>query len=281
VNLSVVGGPLDGATYRSPLFLGPRPTPEYAALTEIRSNIFSKYHALVLQANRRLTNGLQFQVNYTLSRAYDNGQTSATFTLGNAPWNAFDQSADQGLSAFDRRQKFVASMVYNTNFLKGSDNKAGKAILNGWTIAPIFNAFSGQRLTGNISGNISPAAFGIVGTTCSGGAGTCSTPGSGPNGSGGATRFGLLPRNFFKQPNIWYVDMRISRRFSITEGTKLELLAEGFNIFNRFQVTNMNATLYNLSGTTLTVNPTFKQITGADSTLFRERQIQLAARFQF
>jgi hypothetical protein len=271
VNLNVVGGPADGATYRSPLFFGTRPNPSYAALTEIRSDIFSKYHALVLQANRRLTDGLQFQVNYTLSRAYDNGQTSATFTLGNAPWNAFNQAADQGLSAFDRRQKFVASMVYNTNFLKGSDNKVGKAILNGWTIAPIFNAFSGQRLTGNISGNIAPASFGIAG----------GTPGSGPNGSGGATRFGLLPRNFFKQPNIWYVDMRISRRFSITEGTKLELLAEGFNIFNRFQVTNMNATLYNLSGSTLTVNPTFQTITGADSTLFRERQIQLAARFQF
>jgi hypothetical protein len=153
--------------------------------------------------------------------------------------------------------------------------------LNGWTIAPIFNAFSGQRLTGNISGNIAPASFGFAGANCTGGAGTCNTAGSGPNGSGGATRFGLLPRNYFKQPNIWYVDLRISRRFSITEGTKLELLAEGFNIFNRFQVTNMNATLYNLSGTTLTVNPTFQQITGADSTLFRERQIQLAARFQF
>ncbi len=271
VNLNVVGGPANGATYRSPLFLGTRPNPSYAALTEIRSDIFSKYHALVLQANRRLTDGLQFQVNYTLSRAYDNGQTSATFTLGNAPWNAFNQAADQGLSAFDRRQKFVASMVYNTNFFKGSDNKVGKAILNGWTIAPIFNAFSGQRLTGNISGNIAPASFGFSG----------GTPGSGPNGSGGATRFGLLPRNFFKLPNIWYVDMRISRRFSITEGTKLELLAEGFNIFNRFQVTNMNATLYNLSGSTLTANPTFQTITGADSTLFRERQIQLAARFQF
>ncbi len=162
-------------------------------------------------------------------------------------------------------------MVYNTNFFKGSDNSVGKAILNGWTIAPIFNAFSGQRLTGNISGNIAPASFGLSG----------STPGSGPNGSGGAARFGNLPRNFFKQPNIWYVDLRISRRFSITEGTKLELLAEGFNLFNRFQVTNMNPTLYNLAGSTLTFNPTFQQITGADSTLFRERQVQLAARFTF
>jgi hypothetical protein len=288
VNETVVGGPADGAIYRTPLFFGARPDTRFGQITEIRSDVVSKYHALVLQANRRLTDGLQFQTNYTLSRAQDNGQTSATFTLGNAPFNAFDQSAETGLSAFDRRQKFVASVVYNTNFFKGSDNKAGKAILNGWTIAPIFNAFSGQRLTGNISGNISPAAFGFTGSACNGvGTGTCPTPGGGINGSGGSSRFSRLPRNFFKQPNIWYLDLRISRRFSITENTKLELLAEGFNVFNRFQVTNMNATLYNQSGSTLTYNSgagvanPFLNITGADSTLFRERQIQLAARLQF
>ena len=278
VNLTVVGGPAAGAVYRTPIFTGPRPNTAFGQLTAIRSNVWSKYHALVLQANRRLTDGLQFQTNYTLSRAYDNGQTSATFTLGNAPHNAFDQSSEAGLSAFDRRQKFVASLVYNTDFFKGSDNNVGKAILNGWTFAPIFNAFSGQRLTGNISGNITPTSFGFASNT---------TPGGGINGSGGSSRFARLPRNYFKQPNIWYLDMRISRRFSITETAKLELLAEGFNLFNRFQVTNMNATLYNQSGTTLTyntgagvINP-FMNITGADSTLFRERQVQLAARFQF
>jgi hypothetical protein len=43
----------------------------------------------------------------------------------------------------------------------------------------------------------------------------------------------------------------------------------------------VNATLYNLSGSTLTFNAPFGQITGADSTLFRERQVQLAVRFEF
>jgi hypothetical protein len=94
-----------------------------------------------------------------------------------------------------------------------------------------------------------------------------------------------LPRNFFKQPNVWYVDARLSRRFSITEGTKLELLAEAFNVFNRFQVTNVNTTFYNLSGSNLNFNTSatnpFANITGADSTLFRERQVQFAARFEF
>ncbi|PYT00590.1 MAG: hypothetical protein DMF65_08530 [Acidobacteria bacterium] len=275
VNFTVAGGPFDGQIFRSPIFVGSRPNTAFGAVTEIRSNVFSKYHAFVLQANRRLTNGLQFQVNYTLSRAEDNGQSSTTFTANNLPFNAFDQSQETALSAFDRRQKFVASVVYNTNFASLKDNKAGRAIFNGWTSAPILNAFSGQRFTGNVSGTISPTAFGFASNT---------TPGGGVNGSGGATRFALVPRNFFKQPKIWYFDARLSRRFKITEGTNIEVLAEGFNLFNRTQVTTVNQTLYSISGSTLTFNSGasgFNSVTGADSTLFRERQVQLGLRFQF
>ena len=48
-------------------------------------------------------------------------------------FRSFDPSADDGLSPFDRRHKFVASVVYNTNFTGLGDT--GKAILNNWTIA--------------------------------------------------------------------------------------------------------------------------------------------------
>ena len=281
VPISITG--LSGlATYITPIFVGPRPNPAFQQITEIRSDVHSKYHALVLQANRRLTNGLQFQTNYTLSRAQDNGQSSVTFTSNNLPFNAFDQDGEEALSAFDRRQKFVASVVYNPNWFK--DGTAAR-VFNGWTFAPILNAFSGQRYTGNISGSISPTSFGFSGAACTPNvfptASGCTTPGGGVNGSGGATRLALFPRNFFKQPNIWYLDGRLSRRFSITEGTKLEVLVEGFNLFNRTQVTGVNTTLASLSGTTLTYNTPFGTTTGADSTLFRERQVQLAVRFEF
>ncbi|MCA1578589.1 MAG: TonB-dependent receptor [Acidobacteria bacterium] len=269
VALNVVGGPFGGSTYLTPLFVGARPDTRFAQLTEIRSDVYSKYHALVLQANRRLTAGLQFQTNYTLSRASDNGQSSVTFTSNNLPLNAFDQQNEDGLSNFDRRHKFVVSAVYSPSpFADGF----ARHIFNGWTFAPILNAFSGARYTGNISGNINPQSFGFASNQ---------TPGSGANGSGGASRFGLVPRNFFKQPKIWYVDARLSRRFNITEGTNLELLVEGFNVFNRTQVTLVQTTMYNLSGNTLTFNAPFASTTGADSTLFRERQVQFAARFEF
>ena len=65
----------------------------------------------------------------------------------------------------------------------------------------------------------------------------------------------------------------------------MELLAEGFNIFNRTQVTSVNNTIYNVLGANgvvnLTFNPAFGTTTGADGFFFRERQIQLAARFEF
>ncbi len=267
--LNVNGGPFAGSTYLTPLFRGPRPDTRFAQLTEIRSNVYSKYHALVLQANRRLTAGLQFQTNYTLSRAQDNGQSSVTFTSNNLPFNAFDQGFEDGLSNFDRRHKFVASVVYSPNpFADG----AAKHIFNGWTFAPILNAFSGQRFTGNIANSINPQSFGFTSNQ---------TPGGGANGSGGANRFALVPRNFFKQPKIWYVDARLSRRFAITESANIEFLVEGFNVFNRTQVTGVNTTIYNLVGTNLNFNPAFGTTTGADSTLFRERQVQFAARFEF
>jgi hypothetical protein len=287
---TAVGGPFDGQQWRIPLFLGARPVAGYQQLTEIRSDVFSKYVGLVLQANRRLTNGLQFQMNYTLSRAYDNGQSSVTFTSNNLPFNAFDQQGENGLSAFDRRQKFVASVVYNTNFKGGSSTS--RAILNGWTIAPIFNAFSGQRFTATVSGTVSPGGNATGAGNNFGFAPNTATPAGGVNGSGGATRFALVPRNFFKQPNIWYLDMRLSRRFSLTESMKVELIAEGFNLFNRTQVTSVSAGIYSICTTGTTANPCpllnfssgasgFNSVTGADSTLFRERQVQLAARFQF
>jgi hypothetical protein len=110
------------------------------------------------------------------------------------------------------------------------------------------------------------------------------------NGSGGSQRFALLPRNAYHQPSIQYLDLRISRRFPIGEKMRLEVLGEAFNFFNRTQVTGVNPTIYGFSTTgcpaggslqCLTFNTPFQQVTGADSTLFRERQVQLAVRFEF
>ena len=228
-----------------PLLSGARPNTSFGNIFEIRDSVSTKYHALVLQVNRRLTNGLQFQSSYTLSRAQDNGgsQSSATFTPGfSALFDPFDAQLDNGLSPFDRRHKFVASVVYNTNFtnLRG----ASAAVLNGWTIAPIVNMFSGFRYTPVTNSFSTSSVFGA-------------SPAGGINGSNGSLRFALLPNNAFHAPSVKYVDMRLSRRFTIHENAKIELLAEGFNIFNRTQVTGVNNTMYRVSTSGSNVNATY------------------------
>jgi hypothetical protein len=63
----------------------------------------------------------------------------------------------------------------------------------------------------------------------------------------------------------------------------LELLAEAFNIPNRTQVFSVDNAMYSRAGNSTTLNylNTFGTVNGTSSTLYRERQIQFAARFQF
>src|SRR5262249_53444965 len=162
-----------------------------AQITEIASNIRSEYNALVLQANRRFSAGLQFSVNYTLSKAVDYNQTSQTFTANNIPFNVFDPGLERGTSLFDVRHKFAVNAVYSPGVT--SDNGVLKAVLDGWSIAPIFQYYTGQPYSGTISGS-----------TPGGPAG-----GTGINRSGGSTRFPLLERNSFRFPALANVDLRI------------------------------------------------------------------------
>jgi len=218
-----------------------------------------------------MTNGLQFQTSYTLSRAWDSGQLSQTNVASfSVPFDPLNQAGEGALSAFDRRHKFTASLVYNTHY-NDKSNKAAHALLNGWTIAPVYNFFSGARYTANVSGSPS-SAFGF-------------SQAGGINGSNGSLRFAFLPRNFFKLPATKYLDLRVSRRFPIGEKAKIEVLAEAFNLFNSTQWTSANNTIYSISnsGTTSTLrfNTAFGTNSGADGFFFRERQVQLAVRFEF
>ncbi len=287
-----VGGPLAGQTVTTPFFSAPRPNPNFQATFEINDIVRSDYHALVLQANRRYTNGLQFQASYTLASARDNGQTSnafpSSFSTAFDPFNPLNGEA--GTSSLDIRHKVVVSAVYTPDFFGEQGNsKVGHAIFGGFTIAPIFQYYSGRPLSGATAGSVANQTFN--------GASIASAAG-GINGSNGIGRVPGLARNSFRQPSAYNVDLRVSRRFHFGETRSLELLAEGFNIFNRTQVTGVNATLYRVGSATSTVpgctnssqlcvntdnfnNPLFGATTEAGGTLFRERQVQLAVRFQF
>jgi hypothetical protein len=256
---SVVDGPDAGTTFTLPLYsrvIRFANSTNGPAMTRIQSSVKSEYNALVLKGERRFTNGLQFQASYTLASSTDTNQNSATFTQTNSPYDILDGSYDAGPSNFDTRHRFVASAVWSPEFYKGSKNSIGNYILNGWTISPIFNYFSGRPFSANVGG-------------------------TSLNGSFGDNFFPLYGRNSERLPALVNWDLRLSKRFRMTESIALELLAESFNLLNKTHVFGVNSTLYNRSGNNLTVNSAFGQVTGTDSTLFRERQVQFAARLQF
>lgn len=260
------GGPFNGQTITVPRFTGARPNANFGRITEVGDNVSTEYYGLVFQANRRLTDGLQFQTSYTYSQARDNGQTSQTFTTGNAVLNPFDLDAEYGISTLDVPHRFVASAVYapGTLFGLGRGSSFGRAIFGGFSIAPIVTIQSGRPINFAVSGNAaSGTSTGIL-------------------GAGGTNRLPNVGRNTFRLPYVFNVDLRISRRFRLTETANLELLAEGFNIFNRVNVTNVGGTAYNIAGSSLNFNSTtFGIPSEAGNSIFRERQIQFAARFQF
>jgi hypothetical protein len=265
-NFSVTDGPFAGQTFTIPIFTGARPNAGFGRLTEIASLVGSEYNALVLQANRRLTNGFQLIASYTLAKAVDYSQTSQTFTTANVPFNVFDLRAERGRSNFDRRHKFVASAVYAPRIQP--DSKAIKALFDGWSIAPVVQVYTGIPYNGFVSGSAASTTAGSL------------------NGAGSSSnRLPLLERNAFTGPNVWNVDLRLSRRFHIKEGVNIEVLAEAFNLFNRTQITNVSTTMYNVGGTatnqTLTFQSAFGTTSEAGATLYRERQIQIGFRFKF
>ena len=104
-----------------------------------------------------------------------------------------------------------------------------------------------------------------------------------------------IGRNTFRYPATWKADLRLGKRFDLGRMRSLEILAESFNLFNHQNVTEIEATGYYLEPGSATSLPTLNFLTGlkANTTAFgqplninatdfyRERQIQLGARFRF
>jgi hypothetical protein len=263
--LTFADGPLAGQTFQIPVYsYGPRPITALGQVKTLYSNVNSTYNAMVVQFNRRMTKGIQFQNSYTWAHAIDNGQNSTTSGSSGTGFDPANPGLDRGNSNFDIRHKFVSSVIWQPQFFSNGGGIAHAALSN-WTLSPIVTIASGVPYTEYVSGYLTNTLVGM-------------------NGSGGAARLaGILPRNNWHMRGISNVDMRLSRKFKVTEKQNVEFLAEAFNLFNREQFTQVNNRMYsiNSAGTTATYDPTFGTYSQAGATLYRERQVQFAVRYSF
>jgi hypothetical protein len=229
------------------------------------------YNALVLQAKKRFAKGLLFDTSYTLSKAEDNGQTSATFFGGNLPFDALTFRTNPIDSAFspsntDRRHRFVASFYYQPDYLWGIG------------IGGVVTLESGLPLTEKISGSLS-SAVGAVNSTST-------------NGTGGFFVAPWVGINTDRQPGRKTVDLRAAKNFGVGGKRRVQVLWEVFNVFNTendasffdsaFDVTT---TTYDAAANVATVN--LKRDTGyllprsASTNFWGMRDMQFGLKFLF
>src|SRR5262249_37705603 len=279
VNYNVsTGGPLAGPTFSSILYKGPRPNPAFGSMTKIFSGISSNYNALAVKVNKRFTQNFQINYNYTWAHSLDFGQNSTTFSDTNDLLDPFNIRNEYGNSNFDIRQRSVLTAILGTPWKKEG---ALGYLVNGWQIAPIYQAQSGLPFSFVTSGS---APGGLS---------------SGINGSGGRGGIDAIGRNTFRLPRTQVVDLRVSKKFNFTERLAAEVSGQAYNLFNHVNATSANNTgsLIPTSGTTTTSNGSvacstaspclnfnapFGSITNANSNFaYSSRQVEIGFRFIF
>jgi hypothetical protein len=267
-------------TYTVPYYTT-RLNPTTGIITTAYPVVNSWYNSFVLTGRKQYSHGLEFTVNYTLSKARDDGEvigSSGTFAGSDIAVDPYNIKAEYAPSDLDQRQRFVANGVW-TPEVKGISNPAARWALNGWALSSIVTFATGHPAQANISGTASPLDGGL-------------TAGDSSNASTSAGRAGWLARNPYYAPGYKDWDFRLQRTFGITEKLKLSLLGELFNVTNSTNVLSVNTTAFTYlaagsgacaghTNACMVPSPTYLAPTATSSLIFGPRQVQISGRLSF
>jgi hypothetical protein len=219
-----------------------RPDPNFGNISRFESSGDSYYNGLVVAFDKRAASWASLRASYTLSKSVDNAGNFFFST----PQDNFDLRGERGLSDNDQRHRLVLSGSLEAP--RSSNASLLRRALEGLQMSYIFTCAS--RLPFNV----------LAG-----------------NDRNFDTNFNDRPvgvgRNTGRGFDHASLDLRLSRRFRLTERARFEIIAEAFNALNRtnFQLPN------NIFGTGLTPLASFGRPTAADS----PRQIQFGLRASF
>jgi hypothetical protein len=233
------------------------------------SNGSSVYHGLSANLRKRFNNHYEFLASYTWSHAIDDS-TDLQSTL--TPQDSYFPGADRSTSLFDQRQRFVFSGVYQTGKLSGS-GFASKLFSN-WTFAPLIEFGSGRpfniitsvqdnlqlsSLTGRPNTVANPFCGQVVKSKYSP-TGVFQEPCILPFVLTGTTPTlaqldGNLGRNAGVTPWTVFNDIRVAKKIYFGERFNMDLMADIFNIANRYNVAAVSPLFTNAGQPTAASDP--------------------------
>jgi hypothetical protein len=227
-----------------------RPFPEYTGVENVQPPAASStYNALVLSANHRFSNGIQFLVSYTWSKYLTNSEGPEGWTNGQAQTvqNWYNNSLEKSVMSDDIPRSLVISYVYEipvgTGRKLSPSSKIVNGIVGGWQMAGISdfkdgfplavtnatnntNSFGGNQRP-NISGNPNLSNHSIYDWFNTG---AFSQP--------PPFTFGDAPRTlpYLRAQGTINTDVTFQKYWGLwNETSKLQLRAEFYNVFNRAQ----------------------------------------------
>jgi hypothetical protein len=215
-----------------------------------QSNGDSISHAAQVRVTRRFQRGIGVYALYSFAKSIDNASTVGGGGTTVAQ-NAYDLSAERGLSTFDRRHTLslnyeIASPV-GKNTPIPANGLAGK-LLSDWTLSGSVTAQSGLPFTARVQGNQSNAAG--AGSVGSGRAEATGAPLSGGQGLffnlGAFTvpvpgTFGDAGRNTIEGPGLFSLNLSLARSFTLgNERRRIEARVDATNFTNHPSVTSIN-----------------------------------------
>jgi hypothetical protein len=242
------------------------------------SNGSSVYHGFTANLRKRFSNHYEFLASYTYSHAIDD---STDLQSPLAPQDSFFPYYDneRSNSLFDQRHRFVFSAVYQSGKLSGEGFVP--RLFSNWTVAPIVDIGSGRPfniITGtsdNLQFDPSGARPNIVSaTTPTNSCGYPTVPSKySPSGylqevcfaditpaqlaQPNALSFldGNLGRNAGLQPWTAFNDLRVARRIYFSERFNMDLIADAFNLANKYNVSAVSLLLSNAGQPTAAYDP--------------------------
>ena len=146
----------------TPYDVSRRPYPQFTAVNLTQTGGQSIYNGFTVQADRRMSRGLWFNVNYTWAKALTD--VDLRNYSASAQQNQYQRNLERADDPNIRRQQLRFSYIYELPFGKGkplfsSANGILNNVVGGWQVSGITSFYTGPRLTPTFSGS-DPAGTG-------------------------------------------------------------------------------------------------------------------------